>query len=166
MSDAYLGEIRLFAFGFATRGWLACEGQTLPINGNEALYTLVGSTYGATSSTFNLPDLRGKVPIHFGAGITLGAAGGDAVHTLTTAEMPSHSHTARASSATATSATPAGSVWAKPDSQTPYLSTGTLAAMSPGAIASTGGNGTHNNMQPYLPIYFAICVQGEFPSKP
>lgn len=165
MSEAYVGEIRAFAFGQAPRNWARCEGQLLAINQNQALFSILGTTYGGNGvNTFALPDLRGRVPVHTGSGVTLGQTAGETAHALTQNEIPSHVHTASASSAAATLSTMvAGSYWAaasyfnKDPSQT--------VAMSPNAVAATGGSQPHENMQPYTAVSYCIAINGLFPSR-
>jgi microcystin-dependent protein len=170
-TEPFLGEIMLFAGAFAPRGWALCNGQLLPINQNQALFAILGTTYGGNGqTTFALPNLRGRVPIHFGQGPglalrTLGEVGGEEAHTVTLAEMPAHGHVARGSSAAGTSASPAGMFPAQNASHIPrYLSTAdtTLAAT---AIANTGGSQPHENRQPYTVLNYVICLQGIFPSQ-
>jgi len=167
MADPILGEIRTFAFGFVPSGWAACDGQVLPINQNQALFALLGTTYGGDGrTTFALPDLRGRVAVGEGAAATgsvfaLGEGGGEEVHRLTAAELPSHRHQAHAKATAGTRANPTNAVWAA--SAKRYAPSGT-AAMSPDAIGSAGEDHAHNTMQPYLPLNVCIAVFGEFPS--
>ncbi|MBB6733850.1 phage tail protein [Cohnella zeiphila] len=164
MAEPFLGEIRLFPLGFAPRGWVYCEGQTLQISSNQALYALLGTTYGGDGvRTFMLPDLRGKVPIHMDAQYPLGRSAGESAHTLTESEMPKHVHQVQASSVSATSVVPAGNVWAQVEA--PYTSASSLTAMNPKAIGTAGSGQAHNNMQPYLAVRFCIALQGIFPSR-
>lgn len=163
MSEPFLGEIRLFANGYAPRGWLFCEGQILQINQNQALYSLLGSVYGGNGvTTFALPDYRGRVPIHVSSSIPLGTSQGEAAHTLTINEMPQHTHQVSASS-NPSSESPANNVWAELNGA--YDPPATMVAMSQSAIGLSGGSQPHNNMQPYLVLNFAIAVQGIFPSR-
>lgn len=161
--DPYLGEIRLFSFDKIPRGWLACEGQTLSIQQNQALFSLLGTVYGGNGvNTFVLPDLRGRVPIHFGNGYPLGTMAGEASHTLTANEMPQHVHRA-SGSASAGSPDVTGGVWGQQDNS--FGPAQSLVPMSPAAIAPAGGNQPHQNMQPYLAMSFCIATQGIYPSR-
>jgi microcystin-dependent protein len=169
--DPYLGEIMLFAGSYAPRGWAPCNGQLLPINQNQGLFSLLGTYYGGNGqTTFALPDLRGRAPIHVGQGPgltdrTLGEQGGEETHLLTVEEMPAHTHLASAYSGNGTSASPAGLLPARDPSGTPHYGAGADVTLSPGAIGVTGGNQAHNNMQPFLALTFCICVQGVFPQQ-
>ena len=164
-SDPYLSEIQIFAFDFAPRGWAQCSGQVLPIAQNQALFSLLGTTYGGNGqTTFALPDLRGRVPLHTGIGFAQGQTGGEEVHTLTVQEIPSHTHAVTASSATANETSPVGNIWAKGDTAPPYKNTSN-AAMNAGAMGYSGGNQPHENRMPYLAINYCISLQGIFPSR-
>lgn len=167
MAEPFLGEIRAFGFTFAPRGWAACDGQTLPINQNQALYALLGTTYGGDGrTTFALPDLRGRVPIDTGPTHAQGSSGGSETHVLQVTELPSHTHAWVASSSTADSASPAGNLLAASTATNPaWASAGTPVAMAPEAIASTGTNTGHENMQPWLAVQYCIALQGMFPSR-
>ncbi|MDQ3898292.1 MAG: tail fiber protein [Actinomycetota bacterium] len=168
MSEPFLGEIMMFAGNFAPRGWAMCNGQILPIAQNTALFSILGTTYGGNGqTTFALPDLRGRVPMHFGQGPglsarTLGEQGGEESVTLIQAQLPQHSHTANATSADATSSKPDGAV---PASGGAYAPASDGTTMSPGFITGGGGNQPHDNMQPYLAINFVIALEGIFPSR-
>ncbi|PUA38192.1 phage tail protein [Paenibacillus elgii] len=164
MSEPYLGQIKLFAFGFAPRGWAQCNGQILPINQNQALFSLLGTYYGGNGvTTFALPDLRGRVPIHVSRDFVLGQAGGEEAHTLTLNEIPAHTHQAWGSSDIASSKSPANNVWAK----TAVSSYHTQAdiKLNAGAVANAGQNQPHTNMQPYTVLNFCIALQGIYPSR-
>lgn len=164
MSDFFLGEIRLFAYGRAPEGWLPCEGQTLPISQNVALFSLIGTMYGGDGkSTFNLPDLRGQVPLCSGPSYPVGAAGGTATHTLTVNEMPQHTHQVSASTVPASKTTPVGNVWAAAAKS--YAATPNTQ-LSTQALSVAGGNQPHNNMQPYLTLSLCISTTGIFPPRP
>jgi len=166
MAEPFLSEIRVMSFGFAPKGWALCDGQLLPINQNQALFSLLGTTYGGDGRVnFALPDLRGRVPIHTGNGHTLGERGGEQAHTLSINELPAHTHAASASpqSDSTNVAIPAGNFLASPLAQT-YGSAASLDAMSPGTLANTGGSQAHLNMQPFLVLNFSIALQGIFPS--
>lgn len=163
--DQYLSEIRIFSFAFAPRYWALCNGQLLPINQNQALFSLLGTTYGGNGqTTFALPDLRGRVPMHWGNGMVQGQTAGEANHTLTIQEMPAHNHIALASTAGPTVNTPAGNTWASNTGYSPYSATGG-STMSPDTLSNTGGSQGHNNMSPYLTLNFCIALSGIFPSR-
>lgn len=165
MSEPYLGEIRLFANNFAPKGWALCQGQILSIQQNSALFSLLGTTYGGNgTTTFALPDLRGRVPIHFNSTFPLGAAQGEASHTLTNSEMPAHTHMASGSS-TASQPTPNNQVWGTDTSVNLYGTATALTTMNAGAISTTGGSQAHSNMQPYLVLNYCIALQGIYPTR-
>ena len=168
MSEPFLAEIKIVGFNFAVRGWALCDGQILPINQNQALFSLMGTTYGGDGrTTFGLPDLRGRTPIHVGtnAGATYswGSKGGEENHILTSAEIPSHTHSVNATTGDADSGTPAGKLFAHAEEET-YAPDG-QTAMSTAAVGNTGSNTGHNNMQPFLTLNFQIALQGLFPSR-
>ena len=162
--EPFLSEIRLMSFVFAPKGWALCNGQLMPINQNQGLFSLLGTTFGGNGqTTFGLPDLRARVPIHVGGGHTLGERGGEQAHTVSAAEMPAHIHRAMASPTNGNSPsipdhTIAGALNA-------YRPAGNLVAINPGTVATTGGSQAHENMQPYLTISFCIALQGIFPSR-
>ncbi|HEU4962730.1 MAG TPA: tail fiber protein [Bacilli bacterium] len=163
MSEPFLGEIRMFANNYAPRGWMLCEGQILNINQYQALYSLLGAVYGGNGvTTFALPDLRGRVPIHVSTTIPLGQKAGEATHTLTQNEMPAHTHQVFASTTTTTEVSPLNNTWGN---QPNLYSTTPTTTMNNEAIGSSGGSQAHDNMQPYLSTNFAIAVQGIFPSR-
>lgn len=172
MSTPFLSEIKIFSCNFAPKGWALCNGQLLPINQNQALFSLLGTTYGGNGQTnFALPDLRGNVPLHEGSGHTLGEKAGQQAHTLTISELPTHVHdfsqnTAVVSaSANATVGPPTNNYWAN-NGHTAYSTGGvSLGAMSPQAVSNVGGSQAHQNMQPYLVLNFCIALQGIFPSQ-
>lgn len=165
MSEPFLGEIRLAGFNFAPKGWALCNGQLLPISQNMALYTILGTTYGGDgATTFALPDLRGRVPIHFGGGRNLGERSGEEGHTLSIAEMPLHFHQLNGSSTPANSAIPSGKVPARGASNF-YGQFGTPTPMGAGSVRPAGGSQTHENMAPFLTLSFIIALQGLFPSR-
>lgn len=167
----FLGEIMLFAGNFAPSGWALCNGQLISITQNTALFSLLGTTYGGNGQTsFALPDLRDRVPIHFGQGPgltlrTLGERSGAAAHTITLPEYPSHNHVVRASSGFATSATPAGMYPARNPASNPQYAPGPDTVMSTTAIADVGGNQPHSNIQPCLGLNFCIALSGVYPSQ-
>ena len=164
MSEPFLSEIRIMSFSFAPKGWAMCNGQLLPINQNQALFSLLGTTYGGDGRVnFALPDLRGRVPMHEGNTHTLGERGGSQEHTLTMGQLPEHTHAVRVSTAAGTTTGAAGSVLAKAPANT-YASPSQLVAMAPSASASVGGSQAHLNMQPFLALTFCIALQGIFPS--
>lgn len=166
MSEPFLAEIRIVGFNFAPRGWAFCDGQILPINQNQSLYSLLGTTYGGDGRTsFALPDLRGRTPIHVGDGHTLGQKSGAETVTLTAAEIAAHTHTARANSGTVNVGPVQGATWAQAVDNLYSNPTAPLSAMRSGALANAGGGQAHNNMQPYLTLSFCIALQGLFPSR-
>jgi microcystin-dependent protein len=166
MADPYMAEIRLMSFNFAPRGWALCDGQLMPINQNQALFSLLGTTYGGDGRVnFALPDLRGRTPIHFGNGHTLGERAGETAHTLTIGELPTHTHVAGAMAADGSEIIPTGAMLARAAPANPYRLPGNLAAMNTASVANTGGSQPHLNMQPYLTLSFCIALQGIFPSQ-
>src|SRR3954449_3018832 len=153
MAEPFLSEIRLMSFTFAPKGWALCNGQLLPINQNQALFSLLGTTYGGDGRVnFGLPDLRGRVPIHVGSGHTLGERGGEQAHTLTIAEIPTHTHVLNASSqgANASPPSPAANILADSAPAQAYGSPSNLVAMGAASVTNTGGSQAHLNMQPFL----------------
>lgn len=164
MSTPFIAEIRIFSFNFAPKGWAMCNGQLLPINQNQALFSLLGTTYGGDGRVnFALPDLRGRVPMHMGNTHTLGEKAGQATHTVIVSEMPSHTHTVNACSDQATLPGPSGNLWGK-DASSPFAAAGNTT-MAPAAVTSVGGSQPHENMSPYLTLTFGIALQGIFPSQ-
>ena len=164
MAQPYVGEIRMFAGNFAPAGWMFCEGQLLPISENETLFQLIGTTYGGDGqSTFALPDLRGRIPLHQGNGFILAETGGAEEITLTVNQIPAHSHPLLASSGTATGTQPVSQLLAAA-LQDAYVEDLTAANMSPQAISPVGGSQPHTNFQPYLCVDFIISLFGIFPS--
>jgi microcystin-dependent protein len=170
MAEPFLGEVRLLGFGFAPRGWALCAGQLLPIAQNQALFSLLGTTYGGDGrTTFALPDLRGRTPLHVGNGIVLGESGGSEAVTLAVSQIPSHGHALAASADVSVTTAPTGSVLAKkarfgadvyatPDGATP------LTTLAPATLGTIGGQ-PHENRQPYLTLTYAIALVGIFPSR-
>jgi microcystin-dependent protein len=168
MAQPYVGEIRMFAGNFAPAGWMFCEGQLLPISENETLFNLIGTTYGGDGqSTFALPDLRGRVPLHFGNGFTLAETGGVEQITLTVSQIPAHSHPLLVSGAPASTTSAGGEVAAVASSAviTPYGTDAPTGPLHPSSIGATGGSQPHNNFQPYLCVDFIISLFGIFPSQ-
>ncbi len=166
MSQPYVGEIRMFAGNFAPAGWMFCEGQLLPISEYETLFNLIGTTYGGDGqSTFGLPDLRGRVPLHQGTGFTLAETGGVEEVTLTVSQIPVHTHPVLASASSGNQIIPAGNVLGASFNVTPYINDTTDANMNPLAVSTAGGNQPHNNFQPYLCVDFIISLFGIFPSQ-
>jgi microcystin-dependent protein len=164
MAQPYVGEIRMFAGNFAPAGWMFCEGQLLPISENETLFQLIGTTYGGDGqSTFALPDLRGRIPIHQGNGFILAETGGAEEITLTVQQIPAHSHPLLASSGNATSSDPGNNLLAK-TVKTIYRGGPADTPLSPQGIGPTGGSQPHTNFQPYLCVDFIISLFGIFPS--
>lgn len=164
MSEPFLGEIRLFSMAFAPKGWAFCDGQLLPITENEALFSILGTTYGGNgTSTFALPDLRGRVPLHAGNGVTIGQALGQESHTLAVTELPEHTHTVQGSPAAGTSTLPAGNVLAASAGDVYAQPGGATVALA--QTAPSGGGQAHENRQPYLTTNFCIALQGIFPSQ-
>lgn len=168
MSTPFLGQISIMAFGFAPRGWAQCNGQILPINQNQALFSLLGTTFGGDGRVnFGLPDLRGRAPIHVGAGHTLGERGGEQGHTLSIAELPQHTHVLQASSTAANASPPSpqnGTILADSSPAQAYSSPTGLVAMGAASVTNVGGSQAHLNMQPFLTLSFCIALQGIFPS--
>lgn len=164
-TDPFLAQIGIAAFGFPPKGWALCNGQLLPINQNQALFSLLGTTYGGDGRVnFALPDLRSRVPMHVGSGHTLGERAGEEAHTLNTGEMAQHTHLAQGSSNLPNASTPLNNFGASNTGFTPYNSTPN-EAMSPNAITSVGGGQAHSNMSPFLTLNFCIALIGIFPSQ-
>ena len=166
MSNPFVGEIRMFAGNFAPAGWAFCAGQLMPISGNETLFTLIGTTYGGDGqSTFALPDLRSRLPLHMGSGFVLGQMAGEESVTLTTPQIPSHSHPAQANNSGGTQTSPAGNVWAA-SSNHPYATAAAInTLMALPSLGPAGGSQPHDNMHPFLGINFIISLFGVFPSQ-
>ena len=166
MTEPFLGEIKIFSFVFPPKGWALCNGQLLPINQNQALFSILGTTYGGDGRVnFALPNLQGRVPFHVGSGLTLGQVGGEINHTLLQSEMPAHTHVATASSNLADQVDPTNHYWAKGIASA-YANAGAInSVMAAAAITSVGGGQTHNNMAPYLVLNFCIALVGIFPSR-
>jgi microcystin-dependent protein len=166
VAEPFLSEIRIMSFVFAPKGWALCTGQLLPINQNQALFSLLGTTFGGDGRVnFALPDLRGRTPIHVGSGHTLGERGGEQAHTLSIAELPTHTHVYSATSVVATTSNPGNTVMLSQAQQSfLYGPASNLQAMAPNANGNTGGSQAHLNMQPFLTLSFCIALQGIFPS--
>ncbi len=167
MAQPYLGEIRIFAGNFAPANWMFCEGQLLPISEYPALFNLIGTTYGGDGqSTFALPDLRGRLPLHFGNGFTLAETGGVETVTLTTNQIPSHMHALLAAATNGNEISPVNNVLANSFNLTPYINDVANGNLNAAAVTSVGGSQPHNNFQPYLCVDFIICVDmGIYPSQ-
>jgi microcystin-dependent protein len=164
VSEPFIGEIKVISFNFPPKGWAFCNGQLLPINQNQALFSILGTTYGGNGvTTFALPNFQGRMPIHPGQGFSLGQQGGEVAHTLTTNEMPAHNHPAMGA-ATATGSSPNGTVWAPADGALEYEASPNTT-MSPTAIANGGGSQPHQNEAPYLVLNLVVALQGIFPSR-
>jgi len=166
MAEPFLSEIRLMSFVFPPKGWALSDGQLLPINQNQALFSLLGTTFGGDGRVnFGLPDLRGRTPIHVGSGHTLGERGGEQAHTLSIAELPTHTHVESATTAVATTNNPANNLMlAQSTGAFLYAAATNLIAMAPNALTNVGGSQAHLNMQPFLTLSFCIALQGIFPS--
>ncbi len=166
MSEPFLAEIRIVGFNFAPRGWAFCDGQILPINQNQSLYSLLGTTYGGDGrTTFALPDARGRVPIHVGEGHPQGQKSGEENHSLSILEMPSHNHMEVASSQTADKSTPGGYLLASTTGNVYAAKPSTGTTLNTASVANTGSGQGHQNMQPYLALNFCIALAGLFPSR-
>lgn len=164
MAEPFLSEIRLMSFNFPPKGWALCNGQFLPINQNQALFALLGTAYGGNGqTTFALPDLRGRVPIHMGEGFITGQAGGQDFHTVTANELPAHTHPVRVSaSATGGTASPAGAYLGGANNA--YRSGPATTTLHPASVTPVGSGQPHENRQPFLTVSFCIALQGIFPS--
>jgi len=179
MSEPFLSEIKLVSFNFPPKGWALCNGQLLPINQNQALFSLLGTTYGGNGQTnFALPNLRGRVPIHMGNGHTLGEAAGSTSVTVNTQQLPTHTHTLSARNDVvlpdAGPQDPTGNFYAQAQvalqggntaSVSLYADPSNLTTLNPQAVSNVGGSQPHNNMMPYLTLNFIIALQGIFPSR-
>ena len=179
MSTPFMGQIEIFSFNFAPKGWAQCNGQLLPINQNQALFSLLGTTYGGDGRVnFALPDLRSRVPISFGNGFSLGERGGEEAHTLVNSEMPTHSHQLNGDAATTTGTTKTPTANVSVLGQTSgaisptgtftvnmYSTSGPTGVLNPAAVTNSGGSQPHTNIMPYLTLNLCIALQGIFPSQ-
>ncbi|MBD2843901.1 phage tail protein [Paenibacillus sp. IB182496] len=167
MAEPFVGEIRTFAFGVIPKGWAPCNGQILQIAQNQALFVLLSNRYGGDGkTTFALPNLQGKAPLHFSGSIPVATSAGEASHTLTVHEMPQHTHQVSASTDNATLPVPTGNTWGTTPATRPIYEANANTTMSAGAFAPAGGSQPHNNMQPYSVLSFCIALVGIFPPKP
>ena len=165
MAEPFMSEIRIMSFGFAPKFWALCNGQLLPINQNQALFSLLGTTFGGNGQTnFALPNLQGRTPIHVGSGFTLGQQGGEQAHTLTLSEMPQHLHFAQGSSTDGDGPVAGGGLLASSGATAAYGAATNLTSLLPGSLANVGGSQAHLNMQPFLALNFCIALAGIFPS--
>jgi microcystin-dependent protein len=166
MSEAYIGEIRMFGGNYAPIGWLICDGSLISISDNQALFALLGTTYGGDGmSTFALPDLRGRAPMHKSPTYPLGQKGGTEAVTLTSGNLAMHSHIPRAQAANGTASSPLNAVWAGNSDYTCYAATAPTAAFNPGTIMAAGGSQPHENMMPFTTINFIIATEGIYPQS-
>jgi microcystin-dependent protein len=165
MSEPFLSEIKIVSFNFPPKGWALCNGQFLPINQNQALFALLGTTYGGNGqTTFALPNLRGRIPIHIGNGHALGEAAGSTSVTVNIQQLPTHTHLVQATNNASTSDDPTSNVFGQAGANL-YAAFSAPAAMGTQMVTSVGGNQPHNNMMPYLVLNFIIALQGIFPSQ-
>jgi microcystin-dependent protein len=165
MGTPFMGEIKIVAFNFAPKGWAQCNGQFLPINQNQALFSILGTTYGGNGqTTFALPDFRGRIPIHQGQSFLTGNAGGQETHTLTQSEMPAHTHVLQANKQAADVNVLSGNLFGQASGGI-YGNPTTLTSLLPSTISNVGGSQAHENRQPYLVLCFIIALQGVFPSR-
>jgi microcystin-dependent protein len=166
MAEPFLSEIRIMSFNFAPKGWAMCNGQLLPINQNQALFSLLGTTYGGDGRVnFGLPNLQGNVPIHTGSGFTLGEKGGEQAHTISIQELPTHTHVLNGTSSTGTLIIAAGNLLGTSPTQMYQAPDNNLTPMNPASISTVGGSQAHQNMMPFLVLTFCIALQGIFPSQ-
>jgi microcystin-dependent protein len=163
MSEPFLGEIKIISWNFPPKGWAFCNGTLLPINQNQALFSILGTTYGGDGRVnFGLPNLQGRTPMHVGNGISLGQQGGEITHTVNISELPAHTHVPVGSPNSPTAPGPSGNLWA---TKANIFAGSADSAMNPACITATGGSQPHENMSPYLVLNFIIALQGIFPSQ-
>jgi microcystin-dependent protein len=163
MSEPFLGEIKIISWNFPPKGWAFCNGQLLPINQNQALFSILGTTYGGDGRVnFGLPNLQGRMPVHVGDGIVLGELGGETAHTINISELPAHNHVPVGTPANPSAPSATANLWSARSNL--YNSTSNQA-MNPACITATGGSQPHENMSPYLVLNFVIALQGIFPSQ-
>jgi microcystin-dependent protein len=167
VGQPYIGEVRMVGFNFAPQGWAFCDGSVLPITQNQALFNLIGTTYGGDGvTTFALPNLQSRLPMHQGNGHVLAESGGVETVTLTTNQIPSHSHLPQADANSGTSSDPTGTIWAQSQASRQYVAGASAnAPMNTAAMTNTGGSQAHDNMPPFLTINFVISLFGIFPSQ-
>jgi microcystin-dependent protein len=166
MAEPFLSEIRIFSFAYAPKTWALCNGQVLPINQNQALFSLLGTTYGGNGqTTFALPDLRGQVPIHVGSGNTLGTKAGTSSVTITQSTMPQHLHLGQGTSNSSGNVATPGNALLAASNVTVYGPPASLVALDPSSVTNVGGSQAHENKQPFLVLNFCIALQGIFPSQ-
>ncbi|MFS0724276.1 phage tail protein [Paenibacillus sp. 1P07SE] len=166
MAEPFVGEIRLFSFGVIPSGWAPCNGQILQVNQNQALFSLLGNRYGGNGqTTFALPNLNGRAPLHRSSSIPVATSAGEAAHTLTLNEMPQHNHTASGSTDSANQPVPTGNTWGTMASNRQIYASTADTTMSPAALATAGGSQAHDNMQPYTVVSFCIALNGIYPTQ-
>jgi microcystin-dependent protein len=166
MAEPFLSEIRIMSFAFAPKGWATCDGQLLPINQNQALFALLGTTFGGDGRVnFALPDLRGRTPIHVGSSLTLGERAGEQAHTLSIAELPQHVHQVNVNTATTGGTAASGGNFLGGGNNVYHAAGGATTTLKPETISTVGGSQAHLNMQPFLTLSFCIALQGIFPSQ-
>ena len=164
MAEPFLSEIRIMSFSFPPKGWALCDGQLLPINQNQGLFSLLGTTFGGDGRVnFALPNLQGRTPMHVGSGHSLGERGGEQAHTLSIAEIPTHTHTANAGTNNADQLVGVGNILAAATNQ--FTDALALTSLAPPTVLNVGGSQAHLNMQPFLVLNFSIALQGIFPSQ-
>jgi microcystin-dependent protein len=164
MAEPFLGEVKIISWNFPPKGWAFCNGQLMPINQNQALFSILGTTYGGDGRvTFGLPNLQGRTPVHVGDGIALGELGGESTHTLNISEIPAHNHVPAGSSTVGSLTSASGNLWGASNAN-PFGASSTNA-MNPACVLPVGGSQPHENMSPYLVLNFIIALQGIFPSQ-